>query len=139
MVTISGLSPDEKYIFAVAAYDSNGQLISNTIGDSTEPILASNTLSILMNWAFLCQVCYQINEYNIALTAFEMLWKHFIIEQVTPESETIIYKNQVDFEVSFHQFVPLNFQDILVGLLIFFKFKKKGSITVWLKKHHHFC
>ena len=55
-VSISGLTPNEKYIFAVCAYDKNGQLIADSIGDSTEPILASNTLSILMNWAYLCQV-----------------------------------------------------------------------------------
>ena len=55
-VTISGLSPNEKYIFAVCAYDKNGTLIGDSIGDSTDPILASNTLSILMNWTYLCQV-----------------------------------------------------------------------------------
>lgn len=102
-VTISGLNPDEKYIFAVAAYDKNGELIGNAIGDSTEPILACNSLSILMNWAFLCQVCYQINEYSLAFIAFEKLWNHFIIKQVKPESETVISKNEVDLEVTFHQ------------------------------------
>ena len=48
---------DEKYIFAVAAYDKNGKMIGESIGDSTDPILASSTLSLLMNWAYLCQVC----------------------------------------------------------------------------------
>jgi hypothetical protein len=57
-VTISGLNPNENYVFAVAAFDKNGMLIGNSIGDSTEPILASCTLSILMNWAFLCQVSF---------------------------------------------------------------------------------
>ncbi len=102
-MTISTLNPDEKYIFAIAAYDKNGELIGNSIGDSTEPILACNSLSILMNWAFICQVSYQINEYNLAKVAFDKLWKNFIIEQVKPESETVILKNEVDFEVSFHQ------------------------------------
>lgn len=55
-ITISGLNPDENYILAVAAFDKNGVLIGDSIGDSTEPILASSTLSLLMNWAFLCQV-----------------------------------------------------------------------------------
>ena len=56
-ISIQGLSTDEKYIFAVAAYDKNGKLIGDSIGDSTDPILASSTLSLLMNWAYLCQVC----------------------------------------------------------------------------------
>lgn len=102
-VAITGLSPDEKYIFAVAAYDRNGLLIGEAIGESTDGILASNTLSILMNWAYLCQVCYQIGEYNLALTAFEVLWKHFIIKPIEPEKETIVCKNEVDYEVAFHQ------------------------------------
>ena len=102
-MTISGLHPDEKYMFAVAAYDKAGVLIANSIGDSTEPVLACNSLSILMNWAFLCQVCYQINEHELAIVSFEKLWNHFIIKQVKPESETVIYKNEVDLEVTFHQ------------------------------------
>jgi hypothetical protein len=55
-VTIAGLEPDEKYMFAVAAYDKSGNLIGDSIGDSTDPILASSTLSILMSWAYMCQV-----------------------------------------------------------------------------------
>ncbi len=55
-ITISGLNPDENYILAVAAFDKSGLLIGDSIGDSTEPILACSTLSLLMNWAFLCQV-----------------------------------------------------------------------------------
>jgi hypothetical protein len=55
-VSITGLEPDEKYIFAVAAYDKSGNLIGDSIGDSTDPILASSTLSILMGWAYMCQV-----------------------------------------------------------------------------------
>jgi hypothetical protein len=55
-VSISGLTANEKYIFAVAAYDRNGALISDSIGESTDPILAFNTLSSLMGWSYLCQV-----------------------------------------------------------------------------------
>ena len=55
-MTISGLNPDEKYIFAIAAYEKNGVLIGDSIGESIKPILASSSLSILMNWAYLCQV-----------------------------------------------------------------------------------
>lgn len=55
-ISVTGLEPDEKYVFAVAAYDKAGNLIGDSIGDSTEPILASSTLSILMSWAYMCQV-----------------------------------------------------------------------------------
>lgn len=59
-VVIDGLEPDEKYVIAVAAYDSRGQMVGDSIGDSTEPILASSTLSILMGWSNLCQVRHRV-------------------------------------------------------------------------------
>ncbi|CAF0930684.1 unnamed protein product [Brachionus calyciflorus] len=108
-VAISGLCPDEQYIFAVAAYDRNGLLISESIGDSTDPILASNTLSILMNWAYLCQVSYQIGDFEMALNAFNTLWNRFVIKPYEPERETILIQNESDYDVSFHQ---LNYEII---------------------------
>jgi len=102
-VTISGLRADEKYIFAVAAYDKSGELIGESIGDSTEAVLASSSLSVLMNWAFVCQVGYQIGEAEVAMSAFEKLWGHFIVKQARPVKETCVTKNEVDLEVTFHQ------------------------------------
>ena len=53
---VSGLTGGRKYMFAVAAYTIDGQLIGNSVGKSTKPILASATLPILMAWAYLSQV-----------------------------------------------------------------------------------
>ena len=55
---VSGLTPGERYVFAVAAYTADGQLIGNLIGQSTKPILASHPLPILMTWAYLSQVVF---------------------------------------------------------------------------------
>jgi hypothetical protein len=68
-VTITGLTPNENYIFAIAAYDKNGQLIGDSIGESTEPVLAYSTLSSLMGWAYLCQVNYRnkIEKWNFRI------------------------------------------------------------------------
>ena len=57
---VSGLQGGHKYMFAVAAYTSDGQLIGNSIGQSTKPILASSPLPILLSWAYLSQVQYYI-------------------------------------------------------------------------------
>ncbi len=103
LVTISGLRADEKYIFAVAAYDKTGELIGESIGDSTEAVLASSSLSVLMNLAFVCQVGYQIGEGEVAMSAFEKLWGHFIVKENRPVKETCVTKNEVDLEVTFHQ------------------------------------
>ena len=53
---VSGLTPDEKYMFAVAAYTADGRLIGDTVGESTRPILASHPMPVLMTWAYLAQV-----------------------------------------------------------------------------------
>ena len=49
-------------------------------------------------------MCYLINDYNLALKAFEVLWNHFVIKPVKLEAETYIAKNEVDYEVTFHQY-----------------------------------
>lgn len=56
-----------------------------------------------MNWAYLCQVSYQIGEYEMSLSAFQILWKLFVIKPIEPERETIIVQNKPDYEVTFHQ------------------------------------
>jgi hypothetical protein len=54
---VTGLTPGERYVFAVAAYNVNGQLIGGTIGETTKQVLASHPLSMLIAWNYLCQVC----------------------------------------------------------------------------------
>lgn len=53
---IQGLEPNEKYIFAVAAYSSDGKLIGDAIGEMTKPILAYQPLSVITVRAYLTQV-----------------------------------------------------------------------------------
>lgn len=53
---IQGLDPNEKYIFAVAAYSSDGKLIGDGIGETTKPILAYLPLSATTVRAYLTQV-----------------------------------------------------------------------------------
>ena len=55
-LSVRGLIPGEKYVFAVAAYTSEGKLIGNGIGESTKPVLASHPMPVLMAWAYLTQV-----------------------------------------------------------------------------------
>ena len=53
---VAGLTPGDKYVFAVAAYSAEGKLIGGSVGDSTKPILASHPLPVLLTWAYLAQV-----------------------------------------------------------------------------------
>lgn len=53
---MKGLETNEKYIFAVAAYSSNGKLVGDAIGETTKPILVYPPLSAVTARMFLTQV-----------------------------------------------------------------------------------
>ena len=55
-MTVTGLQPDERYVFAVAAYTTEGKLIGDGVGETSKPVLASHCLPVLMTWAFISQV-----------------------------------------------------------------------------------
>ncbi|XP_031438460.2 cilia- and flagella-associated protein 54 [Clupea harengus] len=74
---IEGLEHNQKYIFAVAAYDAQGKMVGQSIGDSTKPILASAPLSLLMTWSHLAQAAYQTGQQAVAKRACAQLWGHF--------------------------------------------------------------
>ncbi|XP_076025253.1 cilia- and flagella-associated protein 54 [Genypterus blacodes] len=77
VLRVEGLEPNHKYMFAVAAYDSEGKLLGNAIGDSTIPLLASAPLPLLSTWAHLSQVAFQTEQYAVAKRACGELWSHF--------------------------------------------------------------
>ncbi|XP_035384159.1 cilia- and flagella-associated protein 54 isoform X3 [Electrophorus electricus] len=79
LLCVSGLEPNQKYLFAVAAYDAQGNLLGNTIGDTTRPLLASLPLPLLTTWAHLAQVAYQTGQYAVAKKACSELWSHFTL------------------------------------------------------------
>ncbi|XP_077980140.1 cilia- and flagella-associated protein 54-like [Glandiceps talaboti] len=99
-LSVSGLSPNERYVFAVAAYTADGELIGDSIGDTSKPILASHPLPVLMAWAFLSQVAYQVQCYNIAQTAGYILWDHFVAPPPPPDSEVSVETAQQDFQLT---------------------------------------
>ncbi|KAF5908404.1 cilia- and flagella-associated protein 54 [Clarias magur] len=79
---ISGLEPNQKYIFAVAAYDAQCNLIGSSIGDTTRPVLVSLPLPLLTAWAHLVQVAYQTGQYASAKKACNEIWSHFTLPSV---------------------------------------------------------
>ncbi|CEG45611.1 Protein of unknown function DUF4486 [Plasmopara halstedii] len=54
---ITGLLPNESYVFAVAAFDKNNQVI-NSIGETSEPVVALNPLPLRMCYGYLALACY---------------------------------------------------------------------------------
>ncbi|KAG7454748.1 hypothetical protein MATL_G00263130 [Megalops atlanticus] len=77
VLRVEGLEPNQKYVFAVAAYDTQGQLVGGAIGDSSRPLLASPPLPLLTAWAHLAQASYQTGHYTLSKRACSELWAHF--------------------------------------------------------------
>ncbi|KAM6417221.1 cilia- and flagella-associated protein 54 [Pluvialis apricaria] len=91
LLEIQGLDPNEKYIFAVAAYSSDGKLIGDAIGETTKPILAYPPLPATTVRAYLTQVAYQTGNYTLAREAFSPMWDYFVsIPSPLPANAAVI-------------------------------------------------
>ncbi|XP_036879021.2 cilia- and flagella-associated protein 54 [Manis javanica] len=75
---VKGLETNEKYVFAIAAYSSNGKLVGDAIGETTKPVLVYPPLSAVTARMFLTQVAYQIGDYELAKKAFSPVWDYFV-------------------------------------------------------------
>uniref|UniRef100_A0A8C3Y0P8 Cilia and flagella associated protein 54 n=2 Tax=Catharus ustulatus TaxID=91951 RepID=A0A8C3Y0P8_CATUS len=78
LLEVQGLDANEKYIFAVAAYSSDGKLIGDAVGQMTKPILAYPPLSATTVRAYLTQVAYQTGNFRLARAAFSPMWDYFV-------------------------------------------------------------
>nr|XP_043899051.1 cilia- and flagella-associated protein 54-like isoform X4 [Solea senegalensis] len=76
VLTVEGLVPNQKYVFAVAAYNNQGKLLGNAIGRTTFPLLASMPVPLLSTWAHLAQVSFQTQQHSLAKRACKELWNH---------------------------------------------------------------
>nr|XP_033807043.1 cilia- and flagella-associated protein 54 isoform X2 [Geotrypetes seraphini] len=87
---VNGLEANEKYTFAIAAYSANGKLIGDTVGASTKPILAYPSLPVLVTWAYMMQVAYQVKNYTLAKKAFSVLWEYFVSASPSPSFDVSV-------------------------------------------------
>ncbi|XP_053260953.1 cilia- and flagella-associated protein 54 isoform X2 [Podarcis raffonei] len=89
ILEVEDLEPNQSYIFAVAAYDSDGNLISDSIGETTKPILAYPPLSAAAVRAYLIQSAFQVENYALSKKAFLPLWDYFVFEPLIPDVTVI--------------------------------------------------
>ena len=82
---MSGLHPHIDYVFAVAAYGPGGQLIGQSVGTPTAPILASYPLSHGVGCGLLGQYAYKMKNYSIAVKSTDLLWKKFVYSLSTDD------------------------------------------------------
>ncbi|XP_039375458.1 cilia- and flagella-associated protein 54 isoform X6 [Mauremys reevesii] len=100
LLEIKGLDPNEKYIFAVAAYSSDGKLIGDAIGETTKPILAYPPLSATTARAYLTQIAYQTDNYTLAKKAFSPLWDYFVLPPSTPTADPAVISASNNLTIS---------------------------------------
>ncbi|CAD8200548.1 unnamed protein product [Paramecium pentaurelia] len=83
IVTMNGLQRNEKYCFAVAAYDGT-EGVSNGIGETGDDITTLHPLPLPLLASYLCKVAYQLSNFDICEEAAD-----FCIMQFTEDSEFI--------------------------------------------------
>ncbi|XP_063165398.1 cilia- and flagella-associated protein 54 [Candoia aspera] len=107
VLEVQGLEANQNYIFAVAAYDSDGKIIGDSIGETTKPILAYPPLSAATVRTYLIQSAFQIEHYALCKKTFQPLWDYFVSVPCTPvtdvtvvsvSSTLIVPQNRLNFE-----------------------------------------
>ncbi|XP_034258808.1 LOW QUALITY PROTEIN: cilia- and flagella-associated protein 54 [Pantherophis guttatus] len=107
VLEVQGLEANQNYVFAVAAYDSNGKIIGDSIGETTKPILAYPPLSVAIVRTYLIQSAFQIENYALCKKTFQPLWDYFVSVPSTPVTDVTIVsvsstlsvpKNRLNFE-----------------------------------------
>lgn len=77
IVRVTGLVPNEKYVFAAGGYTADGICV-NGIGETSTEVVALLPLSLHQLYGYLAEISYKLGHYQIAKTAAETLCSQFI-------------------------------------------------------------
>ncbi|KAI8621446.1 hypothetical protein BC830DRAFT_1224679 [Chytriomyces sp. MP71] len=88
-ITVYGLEPNRRYIFAVAAYDESGQILGRGISESTKGITTSYSLPLSLCWAELSQISHDLMCDDIASEGYDYVWNHFV-KSICPTTDLCI-------------------------------------------------
>ncbi|XP_058047226.1 cilia- and flagella-associated protein 54 [Ahaetulla prasina] len=103
VLEVQGLEANQNYVFAVAAYDSDGKIIGDSIGETTKPILAYPPLSVATVRTYLIQSAFQIENYALCKKAFQPLWDYFVSVPCTPVTDVTIVSVSSTLSVPQHR------------------------------------
>lgn len=76
-ITIGGLLPNESYVFAVAAFDTNGEVIQG-IGHTSNPVVALHPLPVALCYGYLAQGCHELDARERASRAARALYNTLV-------------------------------------------------------------
>ncbi|KAJ3391516.1 hypothetical protein HDU84_005891 [Entophlyctis sp. JEL0112] len=77
-ITIFGLLPNKKYMFAVAAFDEAEQMIGYGIGESSKWTTTMYSLPLALCWSKIALLAHEHNFYEVADKGFEFVWNHCV-------------------------------------------------------------
>ncbi|XP_048196523.1 LOW QUALITY PROTEIN: cilia- and flagella-associated protein 54 [Perognathus longimembris pacificus] len=116
---VKGLETNENYIFAIAAYCSNGKLIGDAIGETTKPILVYPPLSAITARMYLTQVAYQIGNYKLAKKVFSPAWDYFVASPLRDEQSIVSLSNIMTItQRRLHSYILTETSSILLYLFL---------------------
>jgi len=81
-ITISGLTPNRKYVFACGGY-TNENICVNGIGETSEEILTCLPLNFNILYGYLSQIAFKLRQFAISKKAAESLLMQFIEKNET--------------------------------------------------------
>uniref|UniRef100_F6R292 Cilia and flagella associated protein 54 n=1 Tax=Ornithorhynchus anatinus TaxID=9258 RepID=F6R292_ORNAN len=139
ILEVKDLEANEKYVFAVAAYSSDGKLVGNAVGETTKPILAYSPLSTITVRTFLTQVAYQIGNYTLAKRAFSPIWDYFVSIPSSPSTNLSMISLSSKLSISQFRLIP----EILsqTSSILLYLFLQSIFITsdIIIKEKNLFC
>ena len=114
VVTISGLTPNESYVFAVAAYNAEGDLIGGSIGRTSDPVTAACPLPLFMCWTYLARAARQA-----ALDSLDAHGMDMGLSDTATRAATVLYNHFVRRQppCALHEGNPLNAHQLDVDRL----------------------
>ncbi|KAH9163015.1 hypothetical protein LEN26_000691 [Aphanomyces euteiches] len=77
LATISGLQPNESYVFAVAAFDANDQVIGG-IGATSLPVVTLNPLMLHFCYGILAKEAFISGERSLATKAANVIYSDYV-------------------------------------------------------------
>ncbi|XP_076801900.1 cilia- and flagella-associated protein 54-like [Clavelina lepadiformis] len=102
ILRVSGLEANQRYLFAVAAYTSDGKLVGGSVGKTGHSVVASHPLSILTTWGHLAQISYKLGALKLSEQACTVLWDHFVVKPTEPPKEIWTSTSRSDFQLTTH-------------------------------------
>ncbi|KAJ1554769.1 hypothetical protein HK405_004107, partial [Cladochytrium tenue] len=77
-LVVSGLMPNQNYKVAVAAFDNDGALMGDGVGEQSIGVTASLPMPLFSCWIHLVLSSFRVGAFDLACSSMKTLWSFFI-------------------------------------------------------------